>query len=70
VVGIKGERAAEAGKLSQLVVEISNPLVDLGMLPIWDIPQLAKLTQEVLMAASLLLERQREAQASDASPWD
>jgi hypothetical protein len=34
VDGIKGERAAEAGQLSQLVVEISNALVGLGMLPI------------------------------------
>jgi hypothetical protein len=38
VDGIMGERATEAGQLSQLVMGISNALVDLGMLPIWDIP--------------------------------
>jgi hypothetical protein len=43
VDGIGGERAAEAGQLSHLVVEISNALVDLGMLPVQDIPQLLKL---------------------------
>jgi hypothetical protein len=32
------ERATEAGKLSMLVIGISNALVDLGMLPIRDIP--------------------------------
>jgi hypothetical protein len=36
-------------------MEISNALVDLGMLPVWDIPQLLKSTQEVLVAAGLNL---------------
>jgi hypothetical protein len=49
---------------------ISNALVDLGMLPVQDIPQLPKSAQEVLMAAGLLLERLQEAQASDTGPWD
>jgi hypothetical protein len=35
---------------------ISNALVDLGMLPIQDIPHLLKLAREVLMAAGLFLE--------------
>jgi hypothetical protein len=35
---IGDERDAEAGQLSQLVVEISNALIDLGMLPIQNIP--------------------------------
>jgi hypothetical protein len=34
VAGVEDERAAEAGKLSMLVVGISNALVDVGMLPI------------------------------------
>jgi hypothetical protein len=34
------EQAAEAGKLSMLVTGISIALVDLGMVPIRDIPQL------------------------------
>jgi hypothetical protein len=38
VDGIMGERATEAGQLSQLVLGINNALVDLVMLPIWDIP--------------------------------
>jgi hypothetical protein len=32
------EHATEAGQLSRLVTEISNALVDLGMLPIREIP--------------------------------
>jgi hypothetical protein len=40
---INAEHATEAERLSQLVVEISNALVELGMLPIQDIPQLPKL---------------------------
>jgi hypothetical protein len=37
VAGIEDERAAKAGELSALVIEASNVLVDLGMLPIRDI---------------------------------
>jgi hypothetical protein len=53
-----------------MVMEISNALVDQGMLLIQDIPQLLKSAQKVLTVASLLLERLREAQASGTSPWD
>jgi hypothetical protein len=35
VDGIGGERAAEAGQLSQLVVEISKALANLGIFPIF-----------------------------------
>jgi hypothetical protein len=38
VAGVEDECAVEAGKLSRLVVEISNALVDLGTLPIQDNP--------------------------------
>jgi hypothetical protein len=38
VDGINGECTTEAGRLSQQVMGISNALVDLGMLPIQDIP--------------------------------
>jgi hypothetical protein len=61
VDGINGEHAAEAERLSQLVMGISNALVDLGMLPVQDIPQLPKSAREVLMAARLILELLREA---------
>jgi hypothetical protein len=54
---INGERATEAGQLSQLVVGISNALVDLGMLPVQDIPQLLKSARKVLLAAGLIVER-------------
>jgi hypothetical protein len=39
-----------------LVMGISNALVDLGMLPIRDIPELLKTAQEVLVVAGLILE--------------
>jgi hypothetical protein len=38
MAGVVDECTVEAGKLSMLVVGISNALVDLWMLPIWDIP--------------------------------
>jgi hypothetical protein len=67
---VEVERATEARKLSQFVMEISNTLVDLGMLPVHNIPQLPTTAQEVLAAAGLILEHLQEAQASDDSPWD
>jgi hypothetical protein len=70
VDGIGGEPAAEAEQLSQLVVEICNGLPDLGMLPVEDIPWLPWSAQEVLVAAGLLFQCLREAQASGAGPWD
>jgi hypothetical protein len=56
VAGVEDKHATKAGKLSTLVVGISNALVDLGMLPIRDIPQLLKMAQEVLAATALILE--------------
>jgi hypothetical protein len=43
VVGIEGERATEATKLSWSVREISDALVDLGVFLIRDIPHRPKL---------------------------
>jgi hypothetical protein len=51
-------------------MEISNTLFDLGMLAIREIPQLPKMTQEVLAAASLILVCLREEHASGTGPWD
>jgi hypothetical protein len=70
VDGIESEHAAKAEQQSWLVVEISSTLAGLGMLPIQNTPQLSKSVQDVLMAASLLLERLQEAQASGAVPSD
>jgi hypothetical protein len=68
VDGIAGEHVAEARRLSQLAVGISNALVNLGMLHIWDIPLFLKSAQEVLTVAGLLLECLWEAWASGAGP--
>jgi hypothetical protein len=56
-------------QLSQLVIEISDSLVDLGVFPTQDIPMKLRSSQDVLTAASLFLERLREECASDAGPW-
>jgi hypothetical protein len=58
---INGMCAAEGGRPSQLVV---------GRLPIQDISQLPNSSREVLMAAGLILEHLREAQASGIGPLD
>jgi hypothetical protein len=70
VDGITHECTAKVEQLVQLVVGISNALVELGMLPVQDIPQLPKSAQKNLTVASLLLEHLWEVQASDAGPWD
>jgi hypothetical protein len=54
--GVEDEHTTKVGKLSMLVVGISNALVNLQMLPIWDILQLSKSVLEVLVVASLILE--------------
>jgi hypothetical protein len=54
---VEDERTVAASELLRLVMEISDALVDLGMLPMRDIPQLPKTAQEVLAVASLILER-------------
>jgi hypothetical protein len=56
VVEVEDECATEAREMSQFILEISNALVDIGMLPIRDIPQLSNMAQEVLAVADLILE--------------
>jgi hypothetical protein len=51
-------------------MRISSILVNLGMLPIHDIPQLPKSAQEVLPAVDLVLEHLQEPLAFGAGPWD
>jgi hypothetical protein len=50
-------------------MEISDALVNLGVFTIRDIPERLKSAQDVLMVASLILERPREEHASDTSSW-
>jgi hypothetical protein len=50
-------------------MEISNALVDLGVLPILDIPEHPQLAQDVLTVARLILERLREERDSGTGPW-
>jgi hypothetical protein len=66
---IEAERAIEAVRLSRLVMEISDALIDLGVFPIRDIPLLLRSAQEVLVSADLILEHLREEHASGAGPW-
>jgi hypothetical protein len=48
LAGVEDEHAVEAGELLTLVIEASNTVVDLRMLPMWDIPQLLMIAQEVM----------------------
>jgi hypothetical protein len=68
MAGVEDERTTEARELSMLVMEASNALVDLRMLPIQDIPKLSKTAHGVMAAASLILEHIREGHAFDAVP--
>jgi hypothetical protein len=68
--GIKSERGSKAGQLSQLVMGISNTLVNLGMLPVQDILQRLHSAREVLEVVGPILDHLQEARASSADPWD
>jgi hypothetical protein len=52
---IDGERAAVTDQISWQFVMISSILVDLGMLPIQNIPQLPKSAWEVLPTVEVIL---------------
>jgi hypothetical protein len=69
VIEVESEHATEAMQLSRSVIEISDALVDLGVFPIWNIPTHPKLVQDVLTAASLILEHLREEHAYGVRPW-
>jgi hypothetical protein len=56
MAGVESERPAEAVQLSWSVREILDTPVDLSMFPFWDIPDRLKSAQDVLTAASLILE--------------
>jgi hypothetical protein len=68
VVGIESECTTEAVQLSQSVMEIFDALVNLGVFPIWDIPTHPELAQDVLTAASFILEHLQEEHASGTGP--
>jgi hypothetical protein len=64
-------------ELDQILVWLSGQLVrgagvpiDLGLLPIDDIPQLPKTAQDALPVVALVLKRRQEALDSGASPRD
>jgi hypothetical protein len=69
VARVESECAAEAVQLSRLVMEISDALVNLSVFPIQDIPAHLKSIQDVLTAASLILERLQEEHASSVGSW-
>jgi hypothetical protein len=66
MAGVESEHATEAMQLSRSVMEISDALIDLGVLPILDIPRRLKSAQDILTAVGLILEHLREEHAIDA----
>jgi hypothetical protein len=68
--GIDDKSAAEAERLSRHNMWISGVLVDLGMLPVYHIPQLPKSAREFLPMVNLVFQRLQKAQASGGGPWD
>jgi hypothetical protein len=65
---LRGCVAAEAMQLSCLVEEITDALIDLGVFPTQGLPTHLELAQDVLTAASLILEHLREEHASTPVP--
>jgi hypothetical protein len=66
---VESKRTTEAMTLSWSSMEISNALIDLGVLPILDIPEQPRLAQDVLTVAGLILEHLREERDSGTGPW-
>jgi hypothetical protein len=64
------DRAAEAERLSWQVVHVASIVVDLGMLPVEDIPQLPKTDEQVLSVVALILKHLQEVLDSGAIPWN
>jgi hypothetical protein len=62
------DQAAEAERLSRQVAQVADILIDLGLLPIEDIPHLPKIAQEVLPVVALILKRLQEARDPGAGP--
>jgi hypothetical protein len=56
MAGVDEERVVEAEKLAALVTETSRDLMDLGLPPIQEIPQVLRKAWEVLKAARIVLE--------------
>jgi hypothetical protein len=67
---IANDRAAEAKRLSRQLMSVAGILIDLGLLPMEDIPRLPKTVQDALVAVILVLERLQGALDSGAGPWD
>jgi hypothetical protein len=64
------EHITTAGPLASLVRDVYMVLVDLGMLPIPEIPQDPPVAGDVLVAVGVILEHVRKAYASRNGPWD
>jgi hypothetical protein len=45
-------------------------LIDMGLIPIEDIPQLPKIAQDALSVAALVLKCLQEVLDSSVGPWD
>jgi hypothetical protein len=69
VAEVESKCVIEVVQLSRSVMEISDALVDLGVFPIQDIPSQLRSAQNVLTAASLVLEHLQEEHSSDIGPW-
>jgi hypothetical protein len=70
MAGVDEERVVEAEKLAALVTETSRDLMDLGLPPIQEIPQVLRKAWEVLKAARIVLEHLWEVHASGAGHWN
>jgi hypothetical protein len=57
VAEAEDDHAIEANQLSRSIREISDDLVDMNMLPIWDVPSQLQSVKDVLAAFSLILEQ-------------
>jgi hypothetical protein len=63
-------RGAEAARLARIVGDMSGALVNLGMAPVPEIPQLPDKADDVLRAAGVVVERLKDAADNGFGLWD
>jgi hypothetical protein len=70
VHGVADNWAAEAECLSRQLAWVAKVLIDLGLLPIEDMPQLPQMARDALPAVTLVVERLQEVLDFGTGPWD
>jgi hypothetical protein len=70
VHGVADNWDAEAERLSRQLAWVAKVLIDLGLLPIEDMPRLPQMARDALPVVTLVVECLQEVLDFGAGPWD